>query len=478
MLPMRLAQPTIDAEKMVFLANKKHQMVDDVAFIFEECARLNNLVSAGSLADLPREDAFCDLPHPTHQWPNGKMMCSRAGFDRLDRLAELALWQANIHRLVSFKPARKALAEILVRKFVREARPIEIRQIERAMSEAAKRSNSTRADLTHFIPCHLMLSQQPDTFQLRPIRFLNRATFRKALAGNIRANRANDVVKNRRIIFDAVRYFKTFGWVAEVTVIGCDEETSKTTATNAVTSSLNCLHVLFGAGHSRKMMVAGLGIGRDKRGGVTVAPNGQLSFMASYGGPGEVGFNDDWFGLFAYTEAQMAIANFGVTLETVVDPSLRRPISEGSLDAAQWFGESVREGSPAAKAIKYVTALERMVMTDEKDDIADLVSARFAALCLEEPTSENLEKWRRDAKRAYGVRSKLVHGSLSPTSDQVFEGVRLGAELGRATLLSVLSVIGADGLRNEGVSNKQLGRWYDGLVTHADRVIENMSQSS
>jgi hypothetical protein len=464
-------------EAVISLANSKDQLADDVAFIFAECARLNEMVNGGRIREIPREDAWCDIPHPSHQWPNGKMMCSRAGFDRLDRLTKLALRRANIDRLVSTEPARKALAEILVRKFVREERPIEIKQIERAMSEAAKRSDSTRADLTHFIPCHLMLSQQPSTFQIGPIRFLNRATFRKALADHIRANRANDVVRNRRIIFDAVRYFKTFGWVAEVTVVGCDDETSKTTATNAVTSSLNCLHVLFGAGHSRKMMVGGPAIGRDKRGGFTVAPNGTLSFMASYGGPGEVGFNDDWLGLFADTEAQTAIANLGVTLEAVVDPSLRRPISERFVDAAQWFGEAVREPSPAAKAIKYVTALERMVMTDEKDDIAGLVSARVAALCLEEPTAENLEKWRGNAKRAYGVRSKLVHGSLSPTSEQVFEGVRLGAELGRATLLGALSTIGPDGLRNEAVSNKQLGRWYDGLVAHADRVIENMSQS-
>lgn len=199
--------------------------------------------------------------------------------------------------------------------------------------------------------------------------------------------------------------------------------------------------------------------------------------MASYGGPGEVRFDDNWLDLFSDSGAQESIAHLGAVLDSIVDPSLRRPISERFLDAAQWFGEAVRETSQAAKVVKYVTALERMVMTDEKDDIAGLVSARVAALCLEEPTVDNREKWRRDTKRVYDIRSKLVHGSLSSTSDLVYEGVRLGAALGRQSLLSALSVIGAEGLGADDVSNKQLGHWYDRMVAHADRVIENAASS-
>jgi hypothetical protein len=64
------------------MANKKDELLADVSFIFEECARLNQLVKEGKFSSLPREDAFCDLPHPTYNWPNGKMLCSRAGYDR------------------------------------------------------------------------------------------------------------------------------------------------------------------------------------------------------------------------------------------------------------------------------------------------------------------------------------------------------------------------------------------------------------
>jgi hypothetical protein len=191
----------------------KDQQIADVAIIFEECARLNTMVNEGRFADLPREDAFCDLPHPTHNWPKGKMMCSRAGFGKLEGITRVALEREKLQRLVSIEPARKVMAEVLVRKFVREGRPIEIKHIDRAISETARRVAATTSDLTHYVPCHLMLSQQPSTFQLGPVRFLNRATFRKTLADLIIANRVIDRKLNRRVIFDAVRYFKTFGWL-------------------------------------------------------------------------------------------------------------------------------------------------------------------------------------------------------------------------------------------------------------------------
>jgi len=78
------------------MANRKDGLLADVSFIFEECARLNQLVKEGNLASLPREDAFCYLPHPTSNWPNGKMLRSRAGYDRLGSPTRTALARANL----------------------------------------------------------------------------------------------------------------------------------------------------------------------------------------------------------------------------------------------------------------------------------------------------------------------------------------------------------------------------------------------
>lgn len=209
----------------------------------------------------------------------------------------------------------------------------------------------------------------------------------------------------------------------------------------------------------------------DRRAGFSVGADGDLSYMVSTGGQGNVGFEDNWMGLFSSADAQEIIGNLGIALEQAVNPALRRPLSERLLDAMQWYGEAVREASPGAKAVKYVTALERMVMTDEKDDIASLVSSRVAALCLDEPTVGCRDRWQDEVRRAYEVRSRLVHGSVSPTSEIVFEGVRLGSQLARSTLLSVARLLGERGLRDEKASNRDLARWYNQIIRHVDEAI-------
>jgi hypothetical protein len=84
-------------------------------------------VEEGRFAERPREDAFCRIPHPNHNWPNGMMMCSRAGILKLEGIVGLALEKANLQRLVLLEPAQRIMEKILVRKFVKEKPPIEIK---------------------------------------------------------------------------------------------------------------------------------------------------------------------------------------------------------------------------------------------------------------------------------------------------------------------------------------------------------------
>jgi hypothetical protein len=218
------------------------------------------------------------------------------------------------------------------------------------------------------------------------------------------------------------------------------------------------------------MAVGGPAITFDKRGGFSLSETGELSISASYRGLGEVAFEEDWFSLFNCNGYDEALRLCGIALEVAVDPRLHRPLSERFLDAAHWFGEAVREPSPAAKVVKYVTAIERMLMTDEKDDITTLVAERLAAFCCSDESTR--DRLRQEARRAYGLRSKLVHGSLSPKSDAIYEGVQLGADLGRDAILSTLGAWGETGLRDEKVSMRQLADWFAMILLRTDRMID------
>ena len=384
---------------------------------------------------------------------------------RLEKLATLAADRARIDRQVDVLTVRKPLARSLVRRFIAERREVTVSQVERALSEAARKAASERQTITHYIPCHLMLAQEPARFSIGPVSFLRRAEFRSVLARLLWQSR-EEHRRSRTYLGHVIKYYKTFGWVAEVTVPDCDTQTSKKVAEDAVVASLNCLHLLFGPGHTRKMTVGGPAIDRDTRGSITVRESA-LSVSASYTGPGAVAFENDWMNQLERPEWREVLRLFGIALESAVDPTLTRPISERFLDAARWYGEAVRESSAAAKVIKYVTALERMFMTDEKDNIADTVAQRVATFCFAPTVPHDFERWERDARRAYHLRSKLAHGSMSPGDPSTYEGVRLGGELGRDALLSGLGAFRDYGLRQNQISRRQTAEWFRTCVEHA-----------
>lgn len=443
-------------------ANSKDALVADVSFIFREVERLSALIRDLGVKAVPKADVFCQLPDPEH--PGFFVLCGRAAEDRISALATLSARRAGIDRNVSPSLVEKHLRLVLARKFMVEKRPVEIRQVERALSEAARLASRERKTTTHFIPCHLMLVQEPEHFDVGPVKFMTRRKFRSVMARALWAER-HDLRRDRKLIGDAASYYGSFGWVAEVTIPQCDKETSEVVARRAITSALDCLHLLLGPAHSRKMRIGGPGLQHDKRGGFKLT-EGALELQASYGGPGHVGYDEDWFKLFDREDYGIALRLCGLALEAAADPTLDRPLSRRFLDAAAWFGEAVRDESPAARVVKYVTALERMLMTDEADDITKLVSERVAAVCFELPSRDSFEKWRSDTQRAYALRSKLVHGSLSPNSPEIMNQLGMVASVCSMGVQGGLALLGEAGLRAEKVSTKKLAAFYNRTVAH------------
>ena len=52
-------------------------------------------------------------------------------------------------------------------------------------------------------------------------------------------------------------------------------------------------------------------------------------------------------------------------VEVTTDPDLMRPLCYHFIDALSWFGQAVRETSDAARFVKFITAIKRIVVTNE-----------------------------------------------------------------------------------------------------------------
>lgn len=449
---------------------KAERYVKDVEFIFEECVRFAAYVPE-RFKEIPREDLFCMIPHPSGR---GELICGREAYRRIETLADEALRRANLASRVEFGSAVKPVAKLLGDWFLKEKRDIGVQQIDRLLSAVAKIVRRNCIDIIHLVPCHLMLAKDPHEMQIGPVTFLNRAATRRLLLERVKGygngEKHKDRRFSRRLMLDAIRYYRSFNWIARVEIRGCDKKTSQMLANRAVTSALDSLHLVLGARWTNKMTVGGPSLRNDRRGQITIT-GGEVGVSVSLGGPGQVNFPDGWSERLEQLDYKRPLNLAGIALEAAVNPDLERPLSRRFLDAAQWFGEASRDPSPSTRIVKCVTALERMLMTEEHDDITRLVSARVAALCFDAGDAESHETWRQRAAKAYDLRSKLVHGSLSPLAPEVRAGTLETQELAEDAVIAALHAFGEKGLREETFSTRKLGEWFGGLTEWAQQSI-------
>jgi hypothetical protein len=438
-----------------------------IHFIFRECVRFANM-PIDELKQIDKRDFFCKLPHP---FRDGDMLCGHVAEVKLRVIAEEALYLNKLAGRVTLDAMRDLLGPELVKRFLTEKREINCQQIDRLMSWLGRAAIRKCSSQTHFIPCHLMYVTEPAQISIGPVTFHSRKSFRNRIVPSVRAyDMGEGRPWARRLLGGALRYYRGFKWFAEVTAPASDSEMSNQIAWEAITAAPNCLHLSFGANATCKMVVGGPRLERDNRGHLQIGPDGKLVVRLTLGGPGQIGFAPGWSSDLAGSEAEYFLKFCGVALEAAVDPGLQRPISRRVLDAIYWFGEGVRETSDAARIVKYVTVIERMLMTEEHDDISKVVSERCAAFCSISKEPLGLARWKEDVLTLYNLRSRLVHGDMSPLSGEVRDGVHLGEKISRFAILSVLRHFGEDGLRAESVPTKRLARWFDAIVMASQQL--------
>ena len=152
-------------------------------------------------------------------------------------------------------------------------------------------------------------------------------------------------------------------------------------------------------------------------------------------------------------------------LEPLVDPSVQRPLGMRLVDAAAWFGDAVREPSPAAQIIKSVTGLEALVMTGEREEITALLAARAAAVAYHPALDKTFEQFEASLREAYEMRSRLTHGSLSPFDPEVEDYAPLCLQLAEEVISAGLELFESHGFMDRPRTQSELSDAFDALVS-------------
>lgn len=457
----------------------KHQIfIDDVKFIFAEADRLRGL----GLKNVPFEERMIDIPHPEL----GHMLIGKEGSKRLWKLADELGLRSGILSRIENRALYKVMGAVLVERLHPHIDTLDQSKFDKAMNEGIRRLKKTCVDRVHYIPCHLMWTKDPSTLTIGPVTFHNRASFRRLLMSKKALQSSYEPSAqrqhSRQLLADTFRFYRKFRWVAEVDVKGFDEKTSEKMAERAVTSALDCLHIFLSPEHTAGMQVGGPATHWERRASLCIDEKGELWASTSALAVGQVNFGDGWSKSLEGDDTRHRFKLFSTAVETVIDPDLKRPLCRRFLDAAQWFGEAVRDERASTSVVKYVMAIERMMMTDAdkgksdsgKESITSNIANRVSALCFDPRIPGDRDNWRKKVVDAYDLRSKLVHGSMSPLDKEAEKNRWSIGEIARFALLQAIEAFDVQGLKRDDINGEELRDWFGKVVEWADRAEKHV----
>lgn len=447
------------------MANKNQNLTEDIAFILSERARLHGELVRGD-RNFYREDLFCDLPHPNGV---GTLPIGRRAFNTLERLSNTAIARANLSGRVTIATARSLLAKEISRRFIGDRCSVDIPNVDRTLAAVTQGLKRALVEITHLLPCYLMTNNDPQIIIIGPVTFLNRAPFRTQISPLISTWKMScDIGEiDRKMMAETLRYYRGFPWIASVTVKNCDAKTSGTLATEAVTSALNCLHLLLGASATTRMSVGGRPRNVQRTAELSITDRDCLAISLTTSWPQGERYEDGWSAELAHPGMQRAMQLCGIAVDALVT-GLRRPLIDRFLGAIQWYGEAVRENSPSTRILKFMTAIEHIVLAGDDKEITSLMASRVAALISGAHPDDDPATIRRKFSKLYTLRSDLVHGSISPSDPKVVQSVGSAAELAEYVLNGALSEWGEDGLLSERINPQRLRDWYNRAVAIMD----------
>jgi hypothetical protein len=448
---------------------------DDFAFVLQEIASFDPVAAIKSAATARRNSGMlASLPHPSGR---GQMACSVAAYRRLRDVAETALTRSQFIGRVETEAVFKELKKITVQKFIRDGSEIDQRTTDRAVAAAVKAAGKSCVDLTHFVPCHLGHGKTPQSFSLGPVRFQQRGHVMQRLApaftAYVESEGAESPAGRDHLEFlstDAQAYYNSFDWIAEVTVASCDPPTSRQRARHIVGRALDCLQLLIGADYSNHMRVGGPRFSTDRRGRVEMDVDGRIDISVSVDWLGH-NLGENWWESVNSENGDELIALMGVALEAAHTSHVPAPMVQRFLDGAAWYGEAARDEFMASRVIKYVTAIERMLVTEnaETRQIAETLATRGAAL-IHNPGIADLESLHKRFKAVYDLRSRLVHGSRSPLDQGFGFGLREAETLARSTLFRSLCLFQRDGLQRRDANDRDLESAFTSVLKWANET--------
>jgi len=442
----------------------------DIAFALSECVRLQRLMEANPdqffKTATTKRDALYTITLPSNQ---GLLICGREAEDRLIRLASTALSASPYRNRMKTEHLLRHLKIELGKLFASETVLLTQGNAQKAVNEAIRVASRECVDRTHFVPCRLLYVTDPPMFRIGQVQFHSYKHFQGRMDDLLSRYTSSHSAETALSLANAKvthlrDYYQAFNWIAEVTVTGCAPNISFERALLAVETSVNFLRALFGSHPTRRMTVSGPPLPHDDRGHVCLNANGRVELSRSSSATSAVAFDKGWADML-YDPSSATFLEAATRLTEVICATDRNaPVALRLIDSLKWFGDSTADQSSASKVIKAVTAIENLVLTGERDGLAELVSGRTAALRCSFGLNSDFTQAKVQTKRYYDLRSRLAHGALSPLSPVVLEQCWPCVQFAGETIGAALSYFSTAEVILTDMSSSRLASIFNALV--------------
>lgn len=229
---------------------KAEKDIEDIDFIVNEIVRFASMEVRDLMTYLSehKNDAWFNVPHPSGS--GGHLTIGEAAGRRFYELAARHLsTRGDLHNFDTdlFTDAvKKEFVWMFLKKGERE---LSQRTLDKMLAAAVKRAEKKHKALTHYIPCIVVSSNDPETFRIGPTAFVRMEKFlqehrdafeeeKERIRGDhirrcqeaIASGRPAETIATpdisagiaNRLVGDTVAYFEKFKWIVIVSIPKCD----------------------------------------------------------------------------------------------------------------------------------------------------------------------------------------------------------------------------------------------------------------
>jgi hypothetical protein len=338
-------------------------------------------------------------------------------------------------------------------------------------------SETEHIEAAYHIPCVLLHRgpHPPDSgpsipgeFSLGPVSFQQIERFLRKLNEATQAGRKRPQEKAVDMFTESG---KKYGWVASVNIPRCAPDVSRRRAEEIIEAAINLLKVFIGLRFGRSMRLPHTAPARNRETCVLT----------------EVDDNVEWTwqgreldGALVAGDPTAAIPvslrSFASNLLTEGLSGDRDEATNRLLDALKWFGDASFEESGGVQIVKWIAALERLTATERLDRGIVHRFCKRVSLLASGLGAGHVEKAYRDARKAYDLRSDVMHGSRSQNDDYLLTNTGLVHDLTREAILGALAMHHLLGTTKGNARIASMSRFYEQSALRHEALFKQLQQ--